>query len=116
MNVMHELAIAESVLDIAVGEMKKRAALRLNKVKLSVGEFSGVAKEALEFAFRALKPNTPAADAEFEIEVVPLKAECSNCGPAGCLLCDLDLICPNCGGILEIKGGRELKVDYLDLD
>ena len=113
---MHELAIAESVLEIAFGEMESRAATRLYKVKLSIGEFSGVVKEALEFAFRALAPGTRAANAEFEIEVVPLKAECSNCGPARCLLCDLDLICPSCGGVMEITGGRDLKVDYLDLD
>ena len=113
---MHEMAIAQSVLDIAFGEMDKRAASRLNKVKLSVGEFSGVVKEALEFAFQALKPDTRAADAEFEIEVVPLKAECSNCGPAGCLLCDLDLICPGCGGVMRVTGGRDMKVEYLDID
>lgn len=113
---MHELAIAESVLDIAFREMDSRTAIRLNKVKLSIGEFSGVVKEALEFAFAALKPGTRAADAELEIEVVPLQAECSNCGPAGCLLCDLDLICPTCGGILQITRGREMKVEYLDID
>jgi hydrogenase nickel incorporation protein HypA/HybF len=113
---MHEFAIAESVLDIAFGEMDRRSAIRLNKAKLSIGEFSGVVKEALEFAFSALTPDTRAANAEFEIEVVPLQAECSNCGPARCLLCDLDLICPKCGGILQITGGREMKVEYLDID
>jgi len=113
---MHEMAIAQSVLDIAFGEMERRAAKRLSKVKVSIGEFSGVVKEALEFAFAALKPDTQAAEAEFEIEVVPLQAECSTCGPARCLLCDLDLICPTCGGTLQITGGREMKVDYLDID
>src|SRR3954447_14334145 len=103
---MHEMAIAESVLNIAFGEMDRRAATRLTKVKLSIGEFSGVVKEALEFAFSALTHDTRAADAEFEIEVVPLKAECSTCGPARCLLYDLDLICPTCGGVMQITGGR----------
>ncbi|HTH50855.1 MAG TPA: hydrogenase maturation nickel metallochaperone HypA [Pyrinomonadaceae bacterium] len=113
---MHEMAIAESVLDIAFGEMDRCAATRLNKVKLSIGEFSGVVKEALEFAFAALKPETRAAETEFEIDVVPLSAECSNCGPARCLLFDLDLICHSCGDVLRITGGREMKVEYLDID
>ena len=113
---MHELAIAESVLQIAFGEMDRRAATRLNKVKLSIGEFSGVVREALEFAFSALKPDTRAADAEFEIEVIPLTAECSNCGPAKCHLYDLDLICSACGGVLQITGGRDMKVEYLDIE
>ena len=110
------MAIAESVLDIAFGEMDRRAATRLTKVKLSIGEFSGVVKEALEFAFAALKPDTRAADAQFEIEVVPLRAECSTCGPARCLLRDLDLICPTCGDVMQITGGREMRVEYLDID
>ena len=113
---MHEMAIAQSVLDIAFGEMDRRAATRLNKIKISIGEFSGVVKEALEFAFSVLKDETRASNAEFEIEVMPLKAECSKCGTAECKLNDFDLICPTCGGVMVIIGGREMKVDYLDLD
>jgi hydrogenase nickel incorporation protein HypA/HybF len=113
---MHEMSIAQSVLDIAFGEMEKRAATRLRKIKISIGEFSGVVKEALDFAFVVLKPSTPASDTEIEIEVVPLTAECAKCGPAVCRLNDLNLTCPNCGGTVRLTGGREMRVDYVDLD
>ena len=113
---MHEMAIAQSVMDIAFGEMDKRAATALKKIKISVGEFSGVVKEALEFAFDALKPDTRAAAAEIEIEVVPLEAECVTCGPGPCRLDDLDLSCPVCGHAMQIVSGREMKVDYVDLE
>ena len=113
---MHEMAIAQSVLDIAFGEMEKRAARRVQKIKITIGEFSGVVKEALEFAFDVLTPDTAASGAEVEIEVVPLTADCAQCGPVRCRLNDLNLICPTCGSTLRISGGREMRVEYLDID
>lgn len=112
---MHEMSIAQSVLDIAFGEMEKNAASSVTKIKLSIGQFSGVVKEALEFAFDVLKPETPAAEADIEIEVTEMKAECPICGPAACSLNDLNLFCPNCNKVLKITAGREMKIDYLDL-
>lgn len=113
---MHEMAIAQSVFDIAFGEAQKHAASKIRKIKLSIGEFSGVVKDALDFAFDVLKAGTPAADAEIEIEVVKLKALCENCGEAECTLSDLKFTCTHCGRQLQITAGREMKVDYIDLD
>ena len=67
---MHEMAIAESVLVIAVGEMQRHSSNGIRGIKLSIGEFSGVVKEALEFAFDVLKPGTPASEANIEIDMI----------------------------------------------
>ena len=113
---MHEMSIAQSVLDIAFGEMERRASASVQKIKISIGEFSGVVKEALEFAFEVLTPDTPAAGAEVEIEVLPMIAECSRCGAVECRLNDLNLNCPRCGGATRVTAGRDMRVDYLDLE
>jgi hydrogenase nickel incorporation protein HypA/HybF len=113
---MHEMAIAQSVIDIAFAESSRYAGQRISKIKLSVGEFSGVVKEALDFAFQALKKDTPAADAEIEIEVVKLRAVCEACGEVECRLNDLKFTCEACGQQLTITAGREMRVDYIDLD
>ena len=113
---MHEMSIAQSVLDIAFREMEKNASGGICKIKISIGEFSGVVKEALEFAFDVLKPGTPAATAALEIEVVPMTAECPYCGVVECRISDLNLLCPHCGQVVFITAGREMKVDYLDLE
>ena len=113
---MHEMSIAQSVLDIAFGEMEKNASAGIKKIKISIGEFSGVVKEALEFAFDVLKPETPAAKAAIEIEVLPMTAECSTCGTFKCSINDLNLFCPTCGSVAFITSGRDMKVDYLDLE
>lgn len=113
---MHEMAIAQSVFDIAFGEASKHGAAKIRKIKLSIGEFSGVVKDALDFAFKVLKRDTPAADAEIEIEIIKLTAICDLCGEVECKLNDLKFTCNECGRQLVITGGREMKVDYIDLD
>jgi hydrogenase nickel incorporation protein HypA/HybF len=113
---MHEMAIAQSVFDIAFGEANKHAATRIRKIKLSIGEFSGVVKDALNFAFDVLKAGTPAEEAEIEIEVIKLTAVCGECGEVECRLNDLRFICGDCGRQLKIVAGREMKVDYIDLE
>lgn len=113
---MHEMAIVQSVFDIAFGEAEKHAATRIRKIKLSIGEFSGVVKDALDFAFEALKIGTPAEQAAIEIEVIKLRALCEKCGESDCRLSDLRLKCPNCGRVMSIISGREMRVDFIDFD
>ena len=113
---MHEMAIAQSVFDIAFSEAEKHAAGKIRKIKLSIGEFSGVVKDALDFAFSVLKAGTPAEEAEIEIEIVKLRAVCDNCGEVEWKLNDLKFTCSDCGRQLQITAGREMKVDYIDID
>lgn len=112
---MHEMAIAESVFDIAF-PLALENDRKIRKIKLSIGEFSGVVKDALDFAFKVLKKDTPAEEAEIEIEIVRLAANCDLCGEVQCRLNDLKLTCHECGRGLLITSGREMRVDYIDLD
>lgn len=113
---MHEAAIAQGVLDIALTEAQRHAAQRIKKVKVRIGEFRGVVKEALEFAFEALKQNTPAAEAVLEVETVRLQLNCATCGTVECAMSDFSLLCPQCEGVVQITAGREMQVEYVDID
>ena len=113
---MHEVAIAKSIIEIAENEARKHGASSIRKIKLRVGEFRGIVKEALEFAFSALRADTMAAGAELEVETIKLQVECRNCGPLECELNDFNLLCLQCGSALTITTGKELSVEYLDLE
>jgi hydrogenase nickel incorporation protein HypA/HybF len=113
---MHEMAIAQSVLEIATNEAEKHKAQSIRKIKLKIGEFSGVVKEALEFAFEVLKNGTLAENAELEIESVKLRVVCDSCGDAECSINDINLFCPQCNKVLQIISGKEMQVEYIDLD
>jgi len=110
------MAIVQSVLDVAFEEAEKHSSPEVKKIKLRIGEMSGVVRESVEFAFEVLKADTIARDADLEIETIRLTAECGQCGTAVLSVSDISLICRKCGGTLEIVTGREMKVEYIDLE
>lgn len=113
---MHEMAVVQSVLEVVAEEARKHSSPAVRKVKLRIGELSGVVRDSVEFAFEVLKADTLAEQAVLEIETVPLQTECICCGAAECSASDLNLICRGCGGTLRIVAGRELMVEYIDLE
>src|SRR5579884_3174055 len=86
---VHEVGIAASILDIAE-EAARGAPIRA--VGLRLGTFTGVVREALEFAFEALKPGTALI-----IHSVPLTCSCNTCRWTGAPIEDFCLLCPACG-------------------
>lgn len=113
---MHEMAIAEGILDIALDYAKKNEAKKITCVALKIGEMAGIEREALEFSWRILVKKTIAEDAELKIHLLPLVGKCQKCG-AEIYLEEYDFFCPQCkDGILELISGRELQVEYLEVD
>lgn len=112
---MHELSIAESILDIVTAEAVKHRAPAVTAIKLRLGEFTGVVREALEFAFEIARQGTVAERAALEIEWVPLETRCPGCGLTGRPGEDFCLVCERCGKPVEILSGREMQVEYVDL-
>ncbi|MBQ1890244.1 MAG: hydrogenase maturation nickel metallochaperone HypA, partial [Selenomonas sp.] len=55
---MHEMALAEGILDIALDYAKQNEAKRIAEVGLLIGEMSGVEQESLRFSFDMLVKGT----------------------------------------------------------
>jgi hydrogenase nickel incorporation protein HypA/HybF len=111
---MHELAIIESVIELAEREARQHDAARITKIKLRIGEFTGVVAEALEFAFEVAREGTLADAAVLEIERVPLRKRCPACGK-------MDdggfaFFCADCRAPVEILSGREMQIEYVELE
>jgi hydrogenase nickel incorporation protein HypA/HybF len=110
---MHELSIAQAVLDIVEAHAAGR---RVVRVELRVGHLRQVVPDALAFAFEVLTAGTVAQDAELVIEPVPATGRCRDCGTEA-QLDGFPLLCPACGGWgLELLAGEELLVDALELE
>src|SRR5262245_12183363 len=76
---MHELAIMDSALTVVSDRGQLAGASRVHMIRLRIGVLSGVVPEALEFAFEALVPGTPAEGAQLAIESVPARFWCATC-------------------------------------
>jgi hydrogenase nickel incorporation protein HypA/HybF len=110
---MHELSIAEAVVDVACRHARGRP---VAKVELRVGHLRQVVPSALTFAFELITPGTPLEGAELEIVHVPAAGTCRSCG-ARTPLPEFPLACRECGGCdVEVTEGEELTVDALELE
>ena len=113
---MHEVSIAQNILDIVEKEAEKQKASKIHLVKIILGQFTGVVKEALEFALLTVKKNSIANDTHFQIDTVPLKTHCSDCKNDYSNQQEIIFTCPSCNGNLEIISGKEMYIDYIDLE
>ena len=110
---MHELSIAESVVQIAGRHANGR---RVTKVRLKVGHLRQVVPSALAFSFELVAEGTPVEGAELEMEEVPAIGKCRKCEMES-RLDSFPLLCRSCGGFeLEVLRGEELLVETLDLE
>jgi hydrogenase nickel incorporation protein HypA/HybF len=65
---MHEMGIANSVLDAVNEEMRRYPEHRVTKVGLRIGHFAAVDPDSLRFCFEALTKNTEFEALELDIE------------------------------------------------
>ena len=110
---MHELSIAQGVVEIA---SRHAAGRKVKTVELKVGHLRQVVPSALEFAFKLLAKGTPLEGAQLVIEDVPVRGRCRACGHET-LMWAFPLQCAECGGLdLELLAGDELLVDALEVE
>jgi hydrogenase nickel incorporation protein HypA/HybF len=110
---MHELSIAQAVVEIA---SRHAAGRTVHRVELRVGHLRQVVPSALEFAFGLLSDGTVLDGAELVIEEVPARGICRQCGTET-TMSQFPLQCSSCGGLdLEIVAGEELLVDALECE
>jgi hydrogenase nickel incorporation protein HypA/HybF len=113
---MHELGIAQSVLEAVQAEAAKHEGAKAAKVGLRIGELAAIDPEALRFAFEALTRETDLEGMEVEIEMCPRRHRCSDCA-AEFNVKDFVFECPQCGANRnECISGEELELAYVELE
>jgi hydrogenase nickel incorporation protein HypA/HybF len=110
---MHELAIAEAVVDIVLRHAGER---RVTRVEVVVGHLRQVVPDALAFAFELVVHGTSAEGAELVIDHVAAAGRCRECG-AETVLDAFPLQCAHCRSLdIELLRGEELFVDCLETE
>lgn len=107
---MHEMSLAEGVLQIVERTAEDNAGARVNVVWLEIGTLAQVETEALRFCFDVVTRGSIADGARLEIVAVPGAAWCMPCGERVALAA-IGEACPRCGGYqLQVVGGNDLRV------
>ena len=113
---MHEMGIANSILEGVARELERRPGSRATKVTVRVGELAGVDPDALSFAFEALTLDTDLAALKLEVEYVPPRSRCRDCNNEYDVR-HYELLCPDCGSLNNERiSGDELEFKYLEIE
>ena len=113
---MHELAITEEILRIALEHAERADARRITGIRIVVGDLSTVVDDSVQFYFDFLSPGTIAEGAQLHFHRLAARFRCRQCG------CefephDMDWRCPHCqslGG--EVIAGREFYLDSMEVE
>ena len=112
---MHEQGIVQSLLSVALENAEKAGARRIVGINLVVGDYTGVAEDAVNFYFSFLSRDTIAAGAKINYTHRPGQLRCRDCDVLFPLQ-KRDYQCPKCSGKrVEIVGGRELYIETMDI-
>ncbi len=114
---MHEMSIAQNILDIIHQELRKHNCVKLSHVKICCGALSQVVPDSLQFCFEALIKGTVHEGACLELEEVPLVLRCHNC-QKDFQPDEVMTPCPSCNTTIghEVVTGRELYVAHLEAE
>ncbi|MBP3655590.1 MAG: hydrogenase maturation nickel metallochaperone HypA [Clostridia bacterium] len=113
---MHEMAIVQSMLDIALRAGEDAGAKRIRTVRVKMGEYSDVVPVIMREYFAVAAKGTICEGAEIEIARIPVTMRCRACGWEG-RVDRRRIVCGGCGGIaLTLLTGREFFVESLEAE
>lgn len=113
---MHEFSVVRSIVSFAEKEVTKRKARNVAEIDLDIGELSGIEWDAFDFAWPIGIKNTVLEQSIRNINHIPAKAICQNCGEEY-LVRNLFDECPSCHKFgKEVIQGKELKIRKLKLN
>jgi len=108
---MHELGLAQSVIDAVAADARQRGFSHVKRVTLLIGEWSAVLPDSLETGFSILSSleGELFTGTELRIQREPARGICAACGrefPVG----QDGLLCPDCGVAGRLVNGVELQI------
>jgi hydrogenase nickel incorporation protein HypA/HybF len=110
---MHELAITQNLVEIALTPAENR---RVKGITIVVGELSGVVEDSVRFCFDAVSADTMASGAVLTFHKVPAYIRCAQC-TFEFRLDDSNWACPQCGNLGgQVMQGRECYIESLDVE
>ncbi len=111
---MHEYSIIQSLVGRVESEARARKAMAVHRLKVRIGELSGVDPELLATAYDTFRAGTVCAAASLEIERVAARWTCRTCGaaiPTGAVL-----RCAACDEPATLVEGDDIILEQIELE
>jgi hydrogenase nickel incorporation protein HypA/HybF len=109
---MHELAITENILDIAV---KHARGQRIIDIYLVIGQLSSIIDDSVQFYWDTVSQGTIAEGARLHFKRIPTEFLCRECNHRFSPAQD-DYTCPNCGSQrIILVSGDEFFIEAIEV-
>lgn len=113
---MHELAVTQSLLRIALEHAEKANAKQVTTLNIVIGELSSMVDDSIQFYWETIAKDTIAEKAVLNFRRLPAELQCMTCftkyHPT-----DKELICPKCHGVgAKIISGEEFFLESIDVE
>jgi hydrogenase nickel incorporation protein HypA/HybF len=114
---MHELSLANRLVQVAEESAREAGAARVTAVTLRVGDLSGVSVEALRFAYDVAAAGTMLEGSRLEVRTVAVTVYCPRCERVAELASVQNFRCPACDTPTgDVRAGRELEIESLEVE
>ena len=113
---MHELAVTQRMLDIALEKAGAARATRVIKINLVIGEMASVVDDCVQFYFDFLSQDSIASGATLSFKRIPMQVRCRRCQHSFTPT-QPPWSCPQCQQWdVEITGGQEFYLDSIEVE
>ena len=113
---MHELAITESILNIAETHARQSGAARVTAINLVIGRLSSVVDDSVQFYWDFVSENSVCKGAKLNFTRLPARLHCQDCGTDFTMDGQLT-VCPHCQSAhLKIVSGEEFYVESIEIE
>ena len=113
---MHERAVTESILEIALRHAEQASASRISDIYLVIGELSSIVDDSVQFYWDFVAENTIAQGSILHFKRLPTEMECRDCDHTftpehG------EFSCPQCGSLLvKILSGDQFFMEAINVE
>lgn len=121
---MHEFSMTTQIVENVLQEAREHNAKKVVEVHLAIGRLTFLGIEQVRFSYQVLIKGTLMDGSKLYIEEKDGVVRCARCGYEGSLNYEDDpmyhvpaptLLCPKCGGVVQIVGGRECTIKSVKL-
>ena len=112
---MHELSVCQALIEQVEAVAREQNAAQVLLIRLGIGPLSGVEPQLLEQAFYIARAGSIAADAELQVNSLPIQVSCRECGAVSEAQA-ARLVCAVCGDWhTTLVSGDELQLTQVEL-
>lgn len=113
---MHELAVTESILDIAVKYAQQAEAQRVTDLYLVIGRLSSIVDDSVQFYWDMISENSLCAGSKLHFQRVPAQMLCLDCNQEYTLDSELQG-CPHCDSAkVKVISGDQFFLDSIEIE